>query len=177
MEKRIIIAGFGGQGVLSLGQFIAYAAIDKGLEVTWLPSYGPEMRGGTSNCSVVVSDKTVASPLVTVADCAIILNKPSLAKFEKSVKEGGLLLIDSGSVPDKVKRDDIKAVYLNAEESAKEAGNSKSANIALFGAFCKVSKLFDREEAKATVEKKFANKPKFIPANLKAFDLGFGSVD
>ncbi|MBR2480755.1 MAG: 2-oxoacid:acceptor oxidoreductase family protein, partial [Clostridia bacterium] len=88
MEEKIIIAGFGGQGVLSLGQFIAYAAIADGKEVTWLPSYGPEMRGGTSNCSVVVCDKEVASPIVARPDCLIAMNKPSLYKFVNNVKEG-----------------------------------------------------------------------------------------
>ncbi|MDD4316383.1 MAG: 2-oxoacid:acceptor oxidoreductase family protein, partial [Clostridia bacterium] len=112
MEEKIIIAGFGGQGVLSLGQFIAYSAIHDNKEVTWLPSYGPEMRGGTSNCSVVVSDKPVASPIIAAPDCLIAMNKPSLNKFEGKVRKGGIIIVQNRLIDTKVERDDVKAYYI-----------------------------------------------------------------
>lgn len=176
MEEKIIIAGFGGQGVLSLGQFIAYAAIADGKEVTWLPSYGPEMRGGTSNCSVVVSDKQVASPIVARPDCLIAMNKPSLYKFVNRVKPGGTIIVNSSLIPDKVERDDVNTVYIDAQEIAIEAGNARTANIVVLGAHIGMSKLFPVETVKKTIEDKFASKPKVIPANLKAFDLGYATA-
>lgn len=173
MENKIIIAGFGGQGVQSLGMFIAYASIHDGKEVTFLPSYGPEMRGGTSNCSVVVSDKPVASPIIAVPDMLIAMNKPSLAKFESKVKKGGTIIVNSSLIDAKVTRDDVKAVYINANDLAIEAGNVRTANIVVLGAYTRMSGDFTPEVMKAVIEKKFAKKPKVIPANIKAFELGY----
>lgn len=176
MEEKIIVAGFGGQGVLSLGQFIAYSAIHEGKEVSWLPSYGPEMRGGTSNCSVVVSNTAVASPIVACPDCLIVMNKPSLSKFEGKVKNGGIILINSSLIDLKVSRTDVKAYYIPANELAAEAGNVKTANIIMLGAYIKLSGLFPAETVKAVIEQQFAAKPKVIPANIKAFELGYNFV-
>lgn len=128
MEK-IIIAGFGGQGVLSLGQFIAYAALYENKAATWLPSYGPEMRGGTANCSVVVDDTEVASPIIAVPDTLIAMNKPSLDKFKNKVRPGGLIIVNSSLISDKVERTDVTTIYVPANELAHEAGNDKTANI------------------------------------------------
>lgn len=176
MEEKIIIAGFGGQGVLSLGQFIAYAAIADGKEVTWLPSYGPEMRGGTSNCSVVVSDDKVASPIIANPDCLIAMNKPSLVKFQDKVKKGGVIIVNSSLITDKVARDDVKTVYLDANELALQAGNAKTANIIVLGAYIKLSGLFTLELVGEMIKEKFASKPKVIPANLKALEIGYNIV-
>ena len=173
MENKIIIAGFGGQGVQSLGMFIAYASIHDGKEVTFLPSYGPEMRGGTSNCSVVVSDKPVASPIIAVPDMLIAMNKPSSAKFESKVRPGGTIIVNSSLIDTKVMRTDVKAVYINANDLAVEAGNVRTANIVVFGAYTKLSGDFTPDVIKAVIEKKFAKKPKVIPANIKAFELGY----
>ena len=173
MENKIIIAGFGGQGVQSLGMFIAYASIHDGKEVTFLPSYGPEMRGGTSNCSVVVSDKPVASPIIAVPDMLIAMNKPSLAKFESKVRKGGTIIVNSSLIDTKVQREDVKAVYINANDLAVEAGNVRTANIVVLGVYTKMSGDFTPEVMKAVIEKKFAKKPKVIPANIKAFELGY----
>ena len=173
MENKIIIAGFGGQGVQSLGMFIAYASIHDGKEVTFLPSYGPEMRGGTSNCSVVVSDKPVASPIIAVPDMLIAMNKPSLAKFESKVRPGGTIIVNSSLIDSKVTRTDVKAVYINANDLAVEAGNVRTANIVVLGAYTKMSGDFTPDVIKAVIEKKFAKKPKVIPANIKAFELGY----
>lgn len=173
MENKIIIAGFGGQGVQSLGMFIAYASIHDGKEVTFLPSYGPEMRGGTSNCSVVVSDKPVASPIIAVPDMLIAMNKPSLAKFESKVRPGGTIIVNSSLIDTKVSREDVKAVYINANDLAVEAGNVRTANIVVLGAYTKMSGDFTPDVMKAVIEHKFAKKPKVIPANIKAFELGY----
>lgn len=173
MEK-IIIAGFGGQGVLSMGQFIAYAAMYENKAVSWLPSYGPEMRGGTANCSVVVDENEVASPIIAQPDCLIAMNKPSLDKFVNKVKKGGLIIVNSSLIADKVERTDVKVIYVNANELAHEAGNDKTANIVVLGAYIKYSGLFERDVMLKTIEKVFATKPKVIPVNFKAFDIGYG---
>ena len=163
MEEKIVVAGFGGQGVLSLGQFVAYAAMYEGMEVSWLPSYGPEMRGGTSNCSVVVSDRPIGSPIIATPDTLIAMNKPSLDKFVSKVKKGGLIIVNSSLIKDKVERDDVKVLYINANEIALEAGNAKTANIVVLGAFIKMTGILKAEDVKNTIEKIFANKPKVIP--------------
>jgi|AGTN01.1.fsa_nt_gi 2-oxoacid:acceptor oxidoreductase, gamma subunit, pyruvate/2-ketoisovalerate family len=173
MEEKIIIAGFGGQGVLSLGQFIAYAAIADGKEVTWLPSYGPEMRGGVANCSVVVSDKPVASPIIPRPDCLIAMNKPSLYKFIDKVKSDGTVIINSSLISEKVDRADIKAFYIDAGKIAEDAGNPRAANLAAFGAYLKARGVFTLESAMEVVREKFKEKPKSFPSNLKALELGY----
>jgi 2-oxoglutarate ferredoxin oxidoreductase subunit gamma len=172
MEK-IIIAGFGGQGVLSLGQLIAYAAMYEGKEVTWLPSYGPEMRGGTANCSVVVDDKPVASPVIAVPDCLIAMNKPSLHKFENTVRPGGTIIVNSSLIEDKVVRSDVNVRYIDANAVAHSVGNDKAASIVILGAYIKASGLFPESVMLSTIEKVFAAKPKFIPSNKNAFLAGF----
>ena len=176
MENKVIIAGFGGQGVLSLGQFIAYAAIKDDKNVTWLPSYGPEMRGGTSNCSVVVSDKEVASPIIPAPDVLIAMNKPSLAKFKDSVAPNGIILVNSSLIEDKVERKDVKVFYIPANDIGAEAGNAKTANIVMLGAYIALTKIFSESLVKSVIEAQFAAKPKVIPANLKAFDMGVAQV-
>lgn len=173
MVERIIVAGFGGQGVLSLGQFIAYSAINENKEVTWLPSYGPEMRGGTANCSVVFSDEAVASPIISVPDTLIAMNKPSLYKFADKVKTGGVIIVNSSLIPDKINRTDVKTLYVDAGALALEAGNAKTANIVILGAYVKATGLINKESALDAIRKKFAEKPKVIPANVKAFELGY----
>ncbi len=116
MENKIIMAGFGGQGVLSIGKFLAYAGMEENLEVTWMPSYGPEMRGGTANCSVVMSDRPVGSPVIATADCLIVMNKPSVAKFIGMVKKDGVVLVNSSLIEDKIERTDVK-VYTYPQTS------------------------------------------------------------
>lgn len=135
MEERLISAGFGGQGVLAAGMLCAYAGMIEGREVSWVPSYGPEMRGGTANCSVTVSDEPVGSPIITKPTSAIIMNIPSLNKYEPMIESGGMIFVNSSLVKDKVKRDDIKAFYIPAEKIAVELGNKKTANLVMLGAF------------------------------------------
>jgi len=176
MEEKIVVAGFGGQGVLSIGQFIAYSAMEKGLEVTWLPSYGPEMRGGTARCSVVVSDKQVASPIIAVPNTLIAMNKPSLCKFEETVKEGGLIIVNSSIIEDKVTRDDVRVCYLDTIGLAQTVGNIKTANMIALGAYVKLSGIIDYDTVYNTIDKIFATKPKLIPLNKQAFKVGYDRV-
>ena len=134
MTKQFIFAGFGGQGMLLIGKFTAMACMLDGKHVSWLPSYGPEMRGGTANCSVVVSDEPVGSPLVDNCDVLIAMNLPSLDKFEHTVKPGGLIVVNSSIIERKVERDDVKVVYCDANKIAEEVKNPKGANVAILGA-------------------------------------------
>lgn len=171
--QKIIVAGFGGQGVLSLGQLLAYAAMYENKAATWLPSYGPEMRGGTANCSVVIDDKAVASPIIANPDCLIAMNKPSLDKFQSAVKPGGLVLINSSLISDKCSRDDVNVYYIDANEIAHSVGNDKASNLVVLGAYIKLTGIFTEQEMLDTIAKSFAAKPQFIPSNQKAFQAGY----
>ena len=134
MIEKNIFAGFGGQGVLLMGQLLAAAAMHEGKHTTWVPSYGPEMRGGTANCSVTVSDEEIGSPLVDNADVLIAMNLPSLDKFEHTVKPGGLIVVNSSIIDRKVQRDDVRVVYCDANRIAESVKNPKGANVAILGA-------------------------------------------
>lgn len=134
METSIIIAGFGGQGVLFAGQLLTYAGMDAGRHVTWIPSYGPEMRGGTANCTVIISDKPIGAPLVARPDVAIVLNQPSYDKYEPLVKAGGLLVVNNSIITNETDRTDIEAVYIAANAIAETYGTAKMLNMAVIGA-------------------------------------------
>ena len=134
MMKQYVFAGFGGQGMLLIGKFLAMANMLDGKHVSWLPSYGPEMRGGTANCSVTVSDNEIGSPLVDNADVLIAMNLPSLDKFEPTVKPGGLIVVNSSIIDRKVEREDVRVVYCDANRIAESVKNPKGANVAILGA-------------------------------------------
>jgi 2-oxoglutarate ferredoxin oxidoreductase subunit gamma len=134
MQQEIIVSGFGGQGTLFAGQLLAYAAMDSGYHVTWIPSYGPEMRGGKARCTVVVSDEEIGSPLVRQPSAVIVLNLPSMEAFEPAVKPGGVLVVNSSLIPRKSERTDIRVLYVPASEMATELGNVRLANVACLGA-------------------------------------------
>jgi 2-oxoglutarate ferredoxin oxidoreductase subunit gamma len=173
MKSEIISAGFGGQGVLLLGQLVAYAGMVEDRNVSWLPSYGPEMRGGTANCSVIVSSDPVGSPVVTEADAVIVLNKPSLDKFESTLRPGGKLFINSSLIDKKSTRDDVDAYYIPANEIAASLGNAKAANMVMLGAYVTATGAVSKEsilKALATVFGK--RKAHLIPLNETAFDEG-----
>lgn len=172
MEK-VIVAGFGGQGVLSLGQMLAYAAMYENMAATWLPSYGPEMRGGTANCSVVIDEKEVASPIIAVPDCLIAMNTPSLFKFQDKVRPGGLVIINSSLISDKCSRDDVKTYYVEANKIAHEVGNDKASNLVILGAYIKLSGVFPKQVMMDTIAKVFAAKPQFIHSNQACFEAGY----
>ena len=133
MMNQVILAGFGGQGILSMGHFLAYAGLHDGKNVSWLPSYGPEKRGGTANCHVIVADGEVGSPIISRATALIAMNQPSLEKFEPLVEAGGLIILDSSLVPVRPQRTDIKVFTIPATEMAYEMGNATYAGIILLG--------------------------------------------
>lgn len=145
MKEEIIIAGFGGQGVLSMGKILAYSAIMQDMEVTWMPSYGPEMRGGTANVCVIISDRKIGSPILTKYDTAIILNQQSMDKFENSVKPGGLLLYDPSGITRHPSRTDITICRIDAIDVAAKVGNSKVYNMAVMGAYLKMKPVVNME--------------------------------
>ena len=178
MKEQCIFAGFGGQGMLLIGKFLAEAGMETGKHVSWLPSYGPEMRGGTANCSVVVSDKPVASPLINVADTVLAMNKPSLLKFEGSVKAGGLLLVNSSIIDIKTSRDDVDAVYVPCNEIAESIGNLKGPNVVFLGAYIAKKPDVISEDAiiNAMRIELGEKKAKFLDGNIKALQAGMAYV-
>lgn len=137
MFEQMIIAGFGGQGVLFLGKTLAYLGMDTSKNISWLPSYGPEMRGGTCNCSVIISDNPIGSPIIVSPDTLVVLNKPSLDKFVDKVKPGGLIVLDSSLIDTKVERDDVNVIYIPAMKIAEEHGNAQLGNMVMAGAYIK----------------------------------------
>ena len=174
MENKVICAGFGGQGVMSMGQLLAYAGMIEDKYVSWLPSYGPEMRGGTANCGVTVSDEEIGSPIITNdADIAIVMNLPSLIKFEKDVKAGGKIFVNSSLIEKKVERTDIEVYYIDANKLAADIGNIKAANLVMLGAVLKSTPIVDIESILEAFKKVFGpSKEKFIPQNREALIKG-----
>lgn len=176
--ERIIFAGFGGQGVMSMGQMLAYAGMLEGKNVTWCPSYGPEMRGGTANCSVVVSDKLIGSPLISNdATAVVVMNLPSLTKFEQDVIPEGLLLVNSSLIEKKAERNDLKTAYIEANKIAEESGNARAANMVMLGALLTMKKMVEMESIQKAFLKVFGEKKKeFLPTNEKALNAGANAV-
>ena len=173
MEKTFIFAGFGGQGMLLIGKFMAMACMLDGKHVSWLPSYGPEMRGGTANCSVIVSDDPVASPLVDKADVIVAMNRPSLDKFEEHVKPGGVLVINSSIIDRKAVRDDIQVVYCDANAIAESIGNHKGANVAILGAVLEKVPVTTVEQMTEAIRIELGErKARFLDGNKKALVAG-----
>lgn len=173
MTKEYIFAGFGGQGMLLIGKFLAMACMIDGKHVSWLPSYGPEMRGGTANCSVIVSDDEVGSPLVGMADAVVAMNGPSLDKFESKVKPGGILVINSSIIDRKSVRDDVTVIYCDANKIAESVNNPKGANVAILGAMMANDPIVSDEiMAKAIEEELGPKKAKFLPGNMAAYGAG-----
>ena len=177
MKEEIIIAGFGGQGVLSMGKILAYSAIMQDLEVTWMPSYGPEMRGGTANVCVIVSDRKISSPIITKYDTAIILNQQSLDKFEKSIRPGGLLIYDPSGITREPERTDIRICSIDAIEVAAEIGNAKVYNMAVLGAYLKLNGRIKMENVVKGLQKSIpARYSDLIQKNREAIEKGMERV-
>lgn len=173
MEKNIISAGFGGQGVLLIGQLLCYAGMIEGKNVSWLPAYGPEMRGGTANCGVVLCDEEVGSPMVTEPDIAMIMNRPSLDTFEDSIKAGGLLLYNSSLIDTKPKRTDITIIGVPCNEIAGELGNDRVANMVMLGALIGAQGLVKKESLMAALSDVFGpSKAHLLPLNEQAMERG-----
>lgn len=174
LNQEILFAGFGGQGILSMGKFLVYAGMDNGLNVSWLPSYGPEMRGGTANCSVILTEENIGSPIVTKPTVLVVMNRPSLDKFENAVVPGGLIITDSSLVNRKVERKDVDVMEIPATEAADEIGDKKIANMVLLGVMLEKTKALPidallkalRDHGKAT----------FYEMNKKALEKGASYV-
>ena len=178
MVERNIFAGFGGQGVLLMGQLLAAAGMMEGKNTSWIPSYGPEMRGGTANCSVMLSDQEIDSPLVTRPTSLIVMNRPSLEKFEDKVVPGGSIFVNSSMIDLKVQRTDVNAYYVPCNEIATELGNNKVANMIMLGAYIGKSKCVDIESVlEALLEKLGERKAKLIPLNREALKRGASCID
>jgi 2-oxoglutarate ferredoxin oxidoreductase subunit gamma len=172
MHSEIILAGFGGQGVLLIGKLLAYAGMRDGKEVSWLPSYGPEMRGGTCNCTVVIADKPVGSPVVQHPRAALVLNLPSLEKFEPMVKPGGFLLVNSSLIHRDPGRNDLKVVKVPANEIANELENPRGANMVALGAYLGATGAVSLPVVEEIVRETFAGKEKVVHANIEALRRG-----
>jgi len=177
MTEEIIIAGFGGQGVLSMGKILAYSGIMQDQEVSWMPSYGPEMRGGTANVTVILSDEGINSPILNEYDTAIILNQPSLDKFENEIKPGGLLLYDNNGIIKPPTRKDINIYLIEATKEAASMGAAKTFNMVVLGAYLKVKPLVNMENVLKGLKKSLPERHhKLIPMNEKAITRGMEIV-
>lgn len=177
MKEEIIIAGFGGQGVLSMGKILAYAGLMDNLEVTWMPAYGPEQRGGTANVTVILSDKPISSPVLDAFDTAVILNQQSLDKFESKVKPGGCLIYDPSGIHHKPQRTDITVIPIDAMTAAIELGNSKTYNMILLGALLKARNLLSTDAVVRGLKKTLPERHHhLIPLNQEAIVKGMALV-
>ena len=178
LNEKIIFAGFGGQGIMLMGQLLTYAGMLEGKEVSWLPSYGPEMRGGTANCNVMVSSSPIGSPVITNdATCSVVMNQPSLEKFEENVIPGGMILINSSLIDKKATRDDIKAYYIAANDIALELGNPRAANMVMLGAYLELTKAVSPDSVLSALKKTFGEaKAHLIPLNENALKRGAEAI-
>jgi 2-oxoglutarate ferredoxin oxidoreductase subunit gamma len=173
MEHRMIFAGFGGQGILLAGQLVAEVGMTNGKNVTWMPSYGPEMRGGFANCSVVVSDEIIGTPIITHPDLLVAMNQPSFDLFGPKVVPGGTIIYNSSLVKDELMRDDVTMIPLACNEIAAGLGQPKAANMPLIGVISEMTHLFSIEEMREIMMRRFGEKrADLIEVNLQAMKLG-----
>jgi 2-oxoglutarate ferredoxin oxidoreductase subunit gamma len=172
MQKEVMFAGFGGQGILLIGNILAHAAMEQGSEVAWVPSYGPEMRGGTAYCLVVISNRPIGSPIIRNPMHLVAMNRPSLEKFAPVVKPKGVVIINSSLIPVRSGRDDVDELLVPANDIAKDLGSVKVANIVALGAFVARSKIIDFETIRNCVKETFSSREKLIPINMAALDAG-----
>jgi 2-oxoglutarate ferredoxin oxidoreductase subunit gamma len=176
MLIKTVFAGFGGQGVLSMGLSLAQAAMLEGKNVTYLPSYGAEVRGGTANCTVAVSDEEIASPVASSPDFVVAMNQPSLVRFQNQIQSGGVLFINSSLIDAEISRGDIEIVRVPANSIAEELGSPKSANMVMLGAFTKKSNLVSSESVIEELKSTLKKKHKLIAINQKALMTGYELV-
>ena len=172
-QIEVTFAGFGGQGIMVAGQMLAYTGIKEGKQVCWIPSYGPEMRGGTAYCTVVVSDARIGSPIIKRPMCACVFNRPSFDKFGPAIKPGGLLLVNSSLIDVKSDRTDITELLVPANDMAMKAGSPKVANMAMLGAFVGLSGVVAYDSLRAMVEQKLGHKKELLEINLRVIDEGY----
>jgi len=172
MQSEVMFAGFGGQGILMCGKILAHAAMNKGFEVAWIPSYGPEMRGGTAYCLVVISDRPIGSPIIKNPKHLVAMNRPSLEKFASAVKPEGVIVINGSLCPIRAERNDVDELIIPVTDIAKAAGSVKAANIVALGAFVTRSKILEFDLIKEAVKEEFAAKKKLIPLEMEALERG-----
>ena len=172
MQHEVQFAGVGGQGIMLMGQIFAQASLLAGSEVVWIPSYGPEMRGGTAYCTVVIGDRPIGSPIIRNPKHLVAMNRPSLEKFAPTVKPGGVIFINSSIIAVEADREDVDVLKVPIIEIAKDLGNVKAANIVALAAFVARSKIVDFELLREAVKEKFAARENLIPLNMQALDEG-----
>jgi 2-oxoglutarate ferredoxin oxidoreductase subunit gamma len=172
MQSEIMFAGFGGQGILLSGKVLAHAAMEEGFEVAWIPSYGPEMRGGTAYCTVVISDRPIGSPIIKNPLHLVAMNGPSLEKFAPTVKQGGIVFVNSSLIAFGADRSDVDELRVPVVDIAKELGSVKAANIVALSAFVARSKIVPMKRLEACIKAEFSKKPKLIPLNMEAMAAG-----
>ena len=174
MKNEIVIAGFGGQGILFSGKVMVYAGMMDGHQVSWLPSYGPEMRGGTANCSVIISDSAIGSPIVNDPEILIAMNLPSLDKFEDAIVPNGVAFIDSALITRKVAREDVKTFYIPSTQMANDNGMTGLANMIMLGKVIREVPGFELESIIAAIKKVVpARKAEMLEKNIKAVEMGY----
>jgi 2-oxoglutarate ferredoxin oxidoreductase subunit gamma len=178
MTEEIIFAGFGGQGVLSMGQVLAYSAVMEGQEVSWMPSYGPEMRGGTANCIVIISDEMISSPILNQFDTVVALNQPSVDKFEGCVKPGGTMIYDTNGITRHPSRSDINIYKIDAANESARMNNTKVMNMIILGGFLKLKPLIKMENITKGLKKVLPERyHNLVPLNLEAIEKGAGIIE
>ena len=170
--EDVLMAGFGGQGVLAIGKLLAKSAMEEGREVTWLPSYGPEMRGGTANCLVIIDDEPIGSPVVKRMRAALVMNKQSIDKFEPSVVEGGLLVVNTSLIDRRAARQDLRAIYVPATGIAEKEGTARAANMVMLGTYVGATGIVKPATVEHAIEETFAAKKGAGEINIRAFRRG-----
>ena len=177
MQEEVIISGFGGQGALFAGQLLAYTALDQGKEVTWIPSYGPEMRGGTAHCTVIIGDEPIGSPIVRHPSVCIVMNLPSLQKYGPLMQPGGLLIVNSSLVPESCGRTDIREVRIASSDIASELGDMRMSNVVLLGAFLRLNSVLTLEATQAALEAHSTGRARrLLTENKKAMQRGYDAA-
>ncbi|MCW4052313.1 MAG: 2-oxoacid:acceptor oxidoreductase family protein [Candidatus Bathyarchaeota archaeon] len=172
LYTNVIMAGFGGQGLMFIGKLLAYSGMKSGKHVTWIPSYGPEMRGGTANCTVVISDVEIGSPVITSPQELIIMNNPSLKAFEPRVQSHGTIFLNSSLVNRKITRHDIEPIKIPANDIALEIGEGKTANMVMLGAYISRTKVVTKQSVYEGLKEFFGEKNQFLDVNMRAFEEG-----
>ncbi len=171
-QQEVIIAGFGGQGVLSAGRILAYAGMRDRKKVTWMPSYGVEMRGGTASCTVIIAEEEIGSPIETEPYSAIVMNIASFQKFQSWVRKGGLLVVNSSLIKEKAHRNDCQTLYIQCNDIAEKLGNARAANMVALGAFWAVARPVTQEAIGLALKAQFPKRPELVELNLKALEAG-----